>query len=298
VNADRTRELESRMSDAELASRELRTIQEGRRRGLYRVLADSGPVTADDFAPLAGVAPDFAAEWLEQQAAAGLLDVTRAGSEQTREYLLPGEHLPVLLAPESPFGRADVIQELRSWLGAMPDIAATLAEGGSVLDAGCGEGWSTLALARAFPEARVVGAEADERAVLRARARAAGAALEQRLTFLEVELDDAPTLRSRLPGGCALVAAFDSLHAARDPLGALVAFRGLLARGGAVLVTLARLPDEFTAPADRVGRLAYADRRVVRAPRLRAWATEAGFGVSELPVEHGHRRFFRLDPEA
>ena len=35
----------------------------------------------------------------------------------------------------------------------LPDIAAQLDRGGIILDAGCGEGWSTIGLARAFPAA-------------------------------------------------------------------------------------------------------------------------------------------------
>src|SRR5262245_50180553 len=60
------------------------------------------------------------------------------------------------------------------WIPAMPDIhEALISSRLRVADVGCGGGWSTIAMARAFPKAEVVGFDADEASVADARANAA-----------------------------------------------------------------------------------------------------------------------------
>src|SRR3954449_10404242 len=77
---------------------ELLTIELGRRLGLYDALLTAGPVTAAQFADRASIAPRYALEWLDQQAAAGIVDVV--GHEQEgaeRLFRLPDAHAAVLL---------------------------------------------------------------------------------------------------------------------------------------------------------------------------------------------------------
>lgn len=69
----------------------------GRRLGYYPLLFELGPVTVAYFSAAVGIAPRDARDWLEGQAAAGILDVAIPGDENTREYLLPGEHVPKLV---------------------------------------------------------------------------------------------------------------------------------------------------------------------------------------------------------
>jgi 2-polyprenyl-3-methyl-5-hydroxy-6-metoxy-1,4-benzoquinol methylase len=95
--------LATRLFMASLASAELIASYLGMRLGLYRVLAD-GPVTADELATLAGVAPRYAREWLEQQAASGIVTVDRvAAAPQDRRYSLSPGHIEVLTDPDSLF---------------------------------------------------------------------------------------------------------------------------------------------------------------------------------------------------
>ncbi|MGQ0651376.1 MAG: class I SAM-dependent methyltransferase [Betaproteobacteria bacterium] len=60
------------------------------------------------------------------------------------------------------------------WLKALPESAAKLAAGGSVLDFGCGSGRVCISLAKAFPRARVVGYDIDAQSLDKARQAAAG----------------------------------------------------------------------------------------------------------------------------
>lgn len=85
-----------------LATMELANIDLGARLGLYEVLAGSGPMTAGDLASRSGIAERYAREWLEQQAAAGVVnvdDVTKSPHE--RRFELPNAHAHVLLDKNS-----------------------------------------------------------------------------------------------------------------------------------------------------------------------------------------------------
>jgi len=86
-----------------LAAAELMTMYLGVQLGLYDVLAD-GPVTPGELAGRAGIAERYATEWLEQQAAAGIVDVHDAGvSADCRRFLLPPGHQLALTDRTSPF---------------------------------------------------------------------------------------------------------------------------------------------------------------------------------------------------
>ena len=61
----------------------------GDRLGLYRALADSGPLTSSGLAEAAGIHERYAREWLEQQAATGILEVDDVEAAADRAALRP-----------------------------------------------------------------------------------------------------------------------------------------------------------------------------------------------------------------
>ncbi len=74
----------------------------GDRLGLYRVLADDGPMTSAELAERTGTDERYVREWLEQQATSGLLTVVDASrSPEERRFDLPAGHDEVLADPES-----------------------------------------------------------------------------------------------------------------------------------------------------------------------------------------------------
>ncbi len=83
----------------------------GDRLGLYRALAEAGPLTSSGLAAAAGIHERYAREWLEQQAATGILEVDDAGADALeRRFSLPEGHDEALLDETSlnyaaPFGR-------------------------------------------------------------------------------------------------------------------------------------------------------------------------------------------------
>jgi SAM-dependent methyltransferase len=218
--------------------------------------------------------------------------------------------------------------EMRDWIEHLPSRAEQLDEGGTVLDAGCGTGWSTIAIATAFPHARVVGIDLDEASVEEAREHAIEAGVADRVSFVLGDAADAEALRraGRLAGGATddadaeaaasgfdLITVFEALHDLARPVDALAVFRAALAPGGAMLVADERVGDAFTAEADPVERMLYAmsvlhcvpattaedgdvvNGTVLRAPTLRAWAEDAGFGrVDVLDIENPFWRFYRI----
>ncbi|MGH3385285.1 MAG: class I SAM-dependent methyltransferase [Nocardioidaceae bacterium] len=197
--------------------------------------------------------------------------------------------------------------ELPGWLATMPDVAERLTAGGSVLDAGCGVGWSSITIARTFPRTQVKGIDLDPASIVEARRNIAAAGLADRVV---VDVADAA---EAVDGAYDLACIFEALHDMADPVGALRSLRGALAPGAPVFVVDERVADEFTAPADEIERMQYiysvlhclpatmaestavANGTVLRAPTVRAWAEEAGFAsVEELPIENDVWRFYRL----
>ena len=199
-----------------------------------------------------------------------------------------------------------------TWLAAMPDVVARLegARPARVADVGCGQGFASVAVARAFPGARVDGFDADPDSIADARAHARQAGVEGQVRFVEA---DAAEVADH--GRYDLVLILEALHDMADPAGALNAARAATAAGGAVLLVDERVADAFEAPGDVVERTMYgwsvthclpaamaeepsaAIGTVMRAATVVALAEEAGFQrVEVLDVANDFFRLYRLHP--
>ena len=102
-------ELVERLFGAAIGAFELAGVYLGDRLGLYEALAGAGPTAPAELAAKTGIHERYALEWLEQQAACGILDVVDDGSTEQR-FVLPRGHDEALLDRESlnyvaPFGR-------------------------------------------------------------------------------------------------------------------------------------------------------------------------------------------------
>jgi 2-polyprenyl-3-methyl-5-hydroxy-6-metoxy-1,4-benzoquinol methylase len=200
----------------------------------------------------------------------------------------------------------------REWLPAISDIHARLQADppARVADIGCGAGWSSIAIARAYPKVHVDGFDLDRPSIARATANTVEAGLSDRVTLYIGDASD-PTLAGRYD----LVTAFECVHDMGRPVEALRAMRSLATVQGAVIVMDERVAESFTVPGDQLDRLMHgcsvlyclpiglADSpsvgtgTVMRPATLRRYALEAGFQKVEiLPVEYGFWRFYRLVP--
>jgi hypothetical protein len=102
-------DLVERLFGAAIGAFELAGVYLGDKLGLYRALADADSMTPAELATAAGINPRYALEWLEQQAASGILDDVEDGPEGQR-FRLPAGHDEALLDRDSlnyvaPFGR-------------------------------------------------------------------------------------------------------------------------------------------------------------------------------------------------
>ena len=193
------------------------------------------------------------------------------------------------------------------WIPAASDIHERLMSSSlRVADVGCGAGWSTLAIARAFPRAEVTGFDADGASIADARHNAAAQGVAVRF-----DMRDATAIADA--GRFDLILVLEALHDMPHPAGVLRSLRHALAPGGAVLIADEKVADRFHAPGDEIERLMYgwsivhclpvamsespsdAIGTVIRSDTIRALAAAAGFGsVDVLPVNAGFFRIYRL----
>lgn len=198
------------------------------------------------------------------------------------------------------------------WLPAVSDVHERLRSDppARVADVACGTGFSSLAIAAAYPTVMVDGLDLDEASIELARANLKGSGFEQRVSFAVRDAAD-----PELAAGYDFVTVFEAVHDMSRPVEVLRALRALLTPRGCVIVADERVAETFTAPGDEVERLMYgysvlhclpvgmadqpsaATGTAMRPDTLRGYALTAGFtDVSVLPIENDFWRFYRLDP--
>jgi len=118
---------------------------------------------------------------------------------------------------------------LASWIPSLDGVEASLRKGARVADVGCGQGSSTVLMAKAFPGSRFHGFDFHEPSIEKARARAREAGVEN------VEFQVA-TAKSYEEADFDLVCIFDALHDMGDPVGAARHVRETLKSDGTFMV--------------------------------------------------------------
>ncbi len=202
------------------------------------------------------------------------------------------------------------LAQLPGWIESLlPEVHAGLSRPGAcIADVGCGAGWSSIALALAYPSVQVDGFDPDPGATERARANAAASGVADRVRFAGQTLHEPDRAYD-------LVCVFDALHDLPRPVEVLTACRTALAAGGSVLVMEPNVADEVQQPAPITERFFYAvsvlhclpvslseqpsaaTGTVIRPAVVRAYAEAAGLtDVTELPPVHRLHRLYRLRP--
>lgn len=234
---------------------------------------------------------------------AGLLDAYRTGGG------VPWAQFGARMRTgQADMNRPFFLTELSSeWFPAVPEVHARLQAGARVADVGCGEGWSAIGMAQAYPQARIDGYDVDEPSIAAARQHAEAAGVADRVQFHCV---DVATVEA---GAYDVVTAFECVHDLSAPVAFLERIRRLVADDGHVIVMDERVGEQFTGQTNDVERLMYgfsllvclpdgrshtpsaATGTVMRPDTLRAYARDAGFtDVEVLPIENDLWRFYRL----
>ena len=223
--------------------------------GKFELPEEQGMVFADPESPVfMQGAFDVAAVMVENQPAVEAAFKTGKGVGW-------GDQAPCLFCATGRFFRPAYNHNLlSSWLPSLEGVAARLEQGGSVADVGCGHGFSTIMMAKAFPKARFVGYDFHEGSVEQARRHAAQHGVSENCSF-EVALS------SDFPGrDLDLVTFFDCLHDMGDPAGAARHVRSTLKPDGTWMVVEPQAGDTIAENLNQVGRLSYAGSTMICIP--------------------------------
>jgi 2-polyprenyl-3-methyl-5-hydroxy-6-metoxy-1,4-benzoquinol methylase len=194
------------------------------------------------------------------------------------------------------FYRPGYVAELvPSWIPALDGVAEKLAAGARVADLGCGLGSSSVLIAQAYPNTKVIGSDYHAESIERARKKAADAGVANQVEF---ELATAQTFSGT---GYDLVTTFDALHDMGDPVNAARRVHDALAPDGTWLLVEPNASDTVEENFNPVGRLYYAGSTFLCVPNglsqpggyaLGAQAGEAA--IREVASKAGFTRFRRV----
>ncbi len=181
--------------------------------------------------------------------------------------------------------------------------------GARVADVGCGAGWSTLALARAYPAATFRGFDIDVPSIDMALQNARAAGLSDRATF---STDDLVTRSGGEEYDVAL--AFECIHDMSQPVPVLAAMRDMVKDDGLVVIMDEAVSETFNGKGDDLEKLMYGfsilvclpdglsaqpsvgTGTVMRPSKLQSYAEQAGFTAFRPVGEAGFFRFYELTP--
>jgi 2-polyprenyl-3-methyl-5-hydroxy-6-metoxy-1,4-benzoquinol methylase len=147
-----------------------------------------------------------------------------------------------------------------AWLPALDGVVKKLEAGARVADVGCGHGWSTVLMAKAFPKSQLVGYDFHRGSIEAAHAHAETHGVSANTRF-------AVGLAKDYPGkDFDLVTCFDCLHDMGDPAGAAGHIRRSLKEDGTWMIVEPIAGDRLEQNLNPVGRLYYAASTMVCVP--------------------------------
>jgi SAM-dependent methyltransferase len=296
----------------------------GEELGLYRAMADSQPITAEELAQKTGCNARLIREWLSAQAASGYLELVEgkfrlppeqamalahedspvyvAGGAQVLGAmyldkdkvvkafrgdgkLAWGDHHPCMFSGTERFFRPGYRANLVStWLPALQGVVPKLDKGAQVADVGCGHGASTVVMAQQYPRSTFMGFDYHQPSVQTATQRAAEAGVGDRARFAQASAKTYPGQ------GFDLICFFDCLHDMGDPVGAARHAYQALAADGTVLLVEPFAGDRLEENLTPVGRMFYSASTFICTPN--SLSQEVGLGLGAQAGEARLRAVF------
>ena len=149
---------------------------------------------------------------------------------------------------------------VNAWLPALDGVVGKLEQGAAVADVGCGHGWSTVLMAKAFPKSKFVGYDFHPSSIETASAHAAEHGVAGNCRF---EVGTAKDYSGR---NFDLVTFFDCLHDMGDPAGAAQHVHQSLKPDGSWMIVEPLAGDRLEDNFNPVGRLYYAGSTMICVP--------------------------------
>jgi ubiquinone/menaquinone biosynthesis C-methylase UbiE len=185
-----------------------------------------------------------------------------------------GDQATCMFCAVARFFRPGYVNNLVSqWLPALDGVVAKLDRGAKVADVGCGHGWSTVLMAKAFPKSQFVGFDFHDGSIAEARAHAQKHAGVGNARF---EVAKAKALPEK---DFDLITCFDCLHDMGDPAGAAGHIRSALKPDGTWMVVEPMAGDRLEDNFNPVSRLYYAASTLVCVPTSKAQEVGSALGA-------------------
>ena len=146
------------------------------------------------------------------------------------------------------------------WLPQLHDVVAKLEQGARVADIGCGHGFSTVIMAKAFPKSHFIGYDFHPGSIAQAKVHAQQHGVTANTHFEVAMASDFPAR------DLDLVTFFDCLHDMGDPVGAATHVHQALKPDGTWMVVEPIAGDKLEDNFNPVGRLYYAASTMVCVP--------------------------------
>jgi 2-polyprenyl-3-methyl-5-hydroxy-6-metoxy-1,4-benzoquinol methylase len=162
---------------------------------------------------------------------------------------------------------------IANWLPALDGVVDKLQRGAKVADIGCGHGWSTVLMAKAFPNSEFIGYDFHPSSIEHAQAHAREHDVSANTRF---EIATAKEFPGR---DYDLVTFFDCLHDMGDPTGAAAHVRQSLKPDGSWMIVEPMAGDRLEENLNPVGRIFYAASTLVCVPTSLAQEVGAALGA-------------------
>jgi 2-polyprenyl-3-methyl-5-hydroxy-6-metoxy-1,4-benzoquinol methylase len=160
-----------------------------------------------------------------------------------------------------------------NWLPALDGVVNKLQRGAKVADVGCGHGWSTVLMAKAFPNSEFIGFDFHPSSIEHAQAHAREHDVSANTRFQVA-------IAKEYPGhDYDLVTFFDCLHDMGDPAGAAAHVRQSLKPDGSWMIVEPMAGDRLEDNLNPVGRIYYGASTLVCVPTSLAQEVGAALGA-------------------
>jgi SAM-dependent methyltransferase len=183
---------------------------------------------------------------------------------------------------------------VNDWLPALDGVVAKLRKGCSVADVGCGQGASTILMAKAFPNSKFFGYDYHADSIDAARKAALDAGVSDGISFETAAAKNFPAK------GFDLICFFDCLHDMGDPVGAARHVSSALAADGTWMIVEPFANNRLEDNLNPFGAIFYAASTAVCTPGSLAQEVGLALGaqagearLKKVVTDGGFKRFRR-----